>query len=174
MKEAVDSIIFLDFMREYGFRVEDYDATLELFNSVELSMAKFLRAYKVFLLSTKVDSKSLISCNLRGAFGYLKEGEISIPSNSINDMLFNKKNKYYYNHPFIKSFDCIIGYGLSNEIDELPNNDIFIGDICDKDSVYKTSAFDRYKALASKMGYDYFESEYNHLNKSMCLVRHKI
>lgn len=174
MIDAEDSIIFLEFLRDNGFNVEDYSSILEIFNNVEFSMAKFLRAYQVYLLSSKVTYKDLINFNIKGANGYIKDKEIYVPSNMVNDMLFNKKNKYYYHHPLIDSFDCIIGCGISNEIDELPNKSMFIGDIYRKDSPYVDRVFDRYKALASKMGYEYIEGEFSHLNKTMCLVKHKI
>lgn len=173
MKDSVDTMLFLEYMKAYGFNIEDYTSILEILSNVTLSMSKYLRGYDTYILNSGVDYKDLRDFGLKGANGYIKDKEIYIPSTMENDRWFNKRNKYYYEHPLIESFDALIGCGLSNEVFELPKKPLFIGTCIDTRDKNKERIFKLYHDLALSLGYDYYQDKASILNKEMCLVRHK-
>lgn len=172
MKNSVDTMLFLEYMKACGFNIEDYSSILEILSNVTLSMSKYLRGYDTYILNSGVNYKDLRSFNLKGANGYIKDKEIYIPSTVENDKYFNRKNKYYYEHPLIDGFDVLIGCGLSNEVFELPMKPLFIGACVDTNDENKEHILKLYRELANEMGYVYFQDKASILNKEMCLVRH--
>lgn len=173
MKDSVDTMLFLEYMKAYGFNPEDYSSILEILSDVTLSISKYLRGYDTYILNSKVDYSDLRDFGLKGANGYIKDKEIYIPSTMENDKWFNKRNKYYYEHPLIDGFDAIIGCGLSNEVFELPKKPLFIGTCIDTRDENKERIFNLYRELANEIGYEYYQDKASILNKEMCLVRHK-
>ena len=173
MKDSVDTMLFLEYMKACGFNIEDYSSILEILSNGTLSMSKYLRGYDTYILNSGVNYKDLRSFNLKGANGYIKDKEIYIPSTIENDKYFNRKNKYYYEHPLIEGFDAIIGCGLSNEVFDLPKKPLFIGTCIDTRDENKERIFNLYRDLAISMGYEYYQDNASILNKEMCLVRHK-
>ncbi len=173
MKDSVDTMLFLEYMKAYGFNIEDYTSILEILSNVTLSMSKYLRGYDTYILNNKVDYKELRDFGLKGANGYIKDKEIYIPSTMENDKWFSKRNKYYYEHPLMESFDAIIGCGLSSEVFDLPKKPLFIGTCIDTSDENKKRIFKLYHDLAVSMGCEYYQDKASILNKEMCLVRHK-
>ena len=136
--ENINSYIFLDYIKSFGFKEENYKKILELFSSPEESIGQFLKKEKVFLLSDKVNIDSLLKMNMKGANGSVNvdlDKGIFIPKSIENDKILlrgktlSQFNKVPYDVPSINEFDVIIGNGYIKNIKDtaLLNIDKYIG-----------------------------------------------
>lgn len=156
--------IFLDYLIANGFQPQNYKNILELIQSVPNSISKYLKDYRQFLLSEKIDYSELVSYQIKGANGYLnKRGRIVVPTSEAGDEYFknltkklkirsNQKIPYFY--PIISEFDALIAYydlTLDQQVivDQIVNASIpliennyigFIADTKDQDQITKTIA----------------------------------
>ncbi len=111
-----NSLLFLEYIKNYGFEPEEYNKILELFQSVNSSISLNLTESDQYLLSRLVDYNELEKVGINGAYGYLDmQGEISVPKCLKNDdeFLHNPVKRPYIKHcygaPTISDFDVIIG-----------------------------------------------------------------
>ena len=132
-KENMDSYIFLQYMKSFGFKEENYENILELFQSPKTSIGQFLTLDKVYLLSNKVDIVSLTKMNMRGARGDINgklENGIFLPKSLENDEILlrgktlSRFNKVAYSTPSIDDFNVIIGNGYTKNIKDSVNFNI--------------------------------------------------
>lgn len=116
-------LIFLDYIKSNGFNPDNYSRILELFQSADGSLSKYLKKYRHFLLSRQVRDTEIKDLGIHGTYGFLNDGKIYIPT--INDdfdtdvynsgRIFLNKKHYV---PRINYFDVIIGNSI------LPMSDI--------------------------------------------------
>lgn len=121
--DKVNSSLFLEYIKEYGFNPDNYRIIWELSQSVEGSMSQFLKRYNQFLLSKRVKEEELVKMGINGANGFLSfEGRIAV---------YN--NRYY---PQIDPKDVIISNGIPTIISAVSYYsyiDKYIGFCMDKD-----------------------------------------
>lgn len=110
--ENNDSKLFYDFIRSNGFNPENYHQTLELIQSVPNSMSQYLREYKQFLLSRRVNYSELVEYDIKGALGYLEyDFTITVPKTLEADDYFRYHRAklpytpHGYIYPAISEFD---------------------------------------------------------------------
>ena len=111
-----NSLLFLQYIESQGFKCNDYQRILELFQSANNSLSKYLTEYNQYLLSKTVDYRKLDEIGIQGAYGYLDDfGGILIPKCFKNDERFlydgikRPYKKHSYGAPTIDEFDTIIG-----------------------------------------------------------------
>ena len=129
MNNEDDAKLLLEYMILNGFSPK-YNI-LELNQTVNNSLSKYLKDYKQFLLSTKVDYQELLDNNIKGARGYLDRNEgIVIPKSIMGDDYFKTINpevlngsRGRYNGPDINSFYYVIsnGYYSNDQLLDLIN-----------------------------------------------------
>ena len=117
LNENKDALLFLEYIINNGFNPNNYENILELIQSVPNSMSKYLKSYRQFLLSKKVNYSDLEKYRIKGANGYLNgENGIFIPKNPEADEYFSYKfhHKKYkanrYRYPNILNFNSVITY----------------------------------------------------------------
>lgn len=112
--EKIDSLLMLKYMISEGFNPNNYERILELLQSAPLSLSKDLKEYNPYLLSKKVVYSELDNYGIDGAYGYLKDGKITVPKTLDNDKRFLNQSekslyqKHSYTVPTINEFDTII------------------------------------------------------------------
>ena len=84
-----NSLLFLQFIKSYGFDPSKYNNILELYQSPQTSMSQYLKDYKQFLLSDKIKEKELDRIGINGAYGYIEMNTIVMPNNEIKVPLLN-------------------------------------------------------------------------------------
>ena len=111
-----NSLLFLEFIKSYGFDPSKYNNILELYQSPQTSMSQYLKDYKQFLLSDKIKEKELDRIGINGAYGYIDMNTIVMPNNEIKV-------------PLLNDFDVIISNGVLPSMSYLQSTtqDKFIG-----------------------------------------------
>ena len=186
--ENINSYIFLDYIKSFGFKEENYKKILELFSSPEDSIGQFLKKEKVFLLSDKVNIDSLLKMNMKGANGSVNvdlDKGIFIPKSIENDKILlrgktlSQFNKVPYNVPSINEFDVIIGNGYIKNIEDtaLLNIDKYIGCCMDIDNQKSKRIIEMYHKmwiLLNAIDHNNYTFEKDTRDeKVMCLIRKK-
>lgn len=117
-----NSLLFLEFIKSYGFDPSKYNNILELYQSPQTSMSQYLKDYKQFLLSDKIKEKELDRIGINGAYGYIDMNTIVMPNNEIKV-------------PLLNDFDVIISNGVLPSMSYLQSTtqDKFIG-LCVSDN----------------------------------------
>lgn len=110
-KDNVNSKIFLDYIKSYGFDPNNYRNILELVQSAPKSMSQFLKDYKQFLLSNRVKYDEIDNLEIDGAYGYFFKNGILIPKTIVNDFRFYTNNSKLYEYPNTNDFDVFISNG---------------------------------------------------------------
>ena len=112
-----NSRLFYEFMTSNDFHPNNYENILELNQSVDESISKYLKNYKQFLLSNKVNYDKLEKTEIKGAKGYIDVYDGIVVPKSINaDTYFLNHNtktlysRHGYIYPSINEFDSIISY----------------------------------------------------------------
>lgn len=135
----MNSALFLGFIKRHGFNPENYGMIVELVQNAPASMSQFLKEYKQFLLSEKVNYSDINKLGIKGAQGYLGEDELVIPRTPANDVYFknlyinqNKKapgKHLKYPHLVLEKNDVIIANGFVTDLFNLINvqQDIYVG-----------------------------------------------
>ena len=160
MNNKDDAKLLLEYMILNGFNPRNYHNILELNQNVNNSLSKYLKDYKQFLLSTKVDYQELLDNNILGAKGYLDRNDgIVIPKSIKGDDYFkaiNPKalegNRGRYKGPDINDFYIVISNGFysNDQLLDLINTfnysiyERFFGLVIDRNS------YDYYKILIKK------------------------
>lgn len=96
------SFIF-EFMINNGFNPNEYRSILELVQPAQYSLSRYLKAYKQFLLSTKVNYSELEQFGINGANGKVDRDEKS-------GIKINNPAKWITLYPNISDFDVAIAY----------------------------------------------------------------
>ena len=86
MNNEDDAKLLLEYMILNGFSPRSYHNILELNQTVNNSLSKYLKEYKQFLLSTKVNYQELLEHNIKGARGYLDRNDGIVIPKSINNL----------------------------------------------------------------------------------------
>ncbi len=168
--EEYNTMIFLEYIKLYGFKPENYNKILELVQGVQTSMSLYLKKYNQFLLSEKVNNNELSKYGIIGSYGYLNSNNIYIP-----EYLINKKE----NTPSINDFDVIIARDISSSLVNLHtfNQDKYIGTCIDiRSKKYKTT-LEFYKMLlnavnsASRDEYKMLHDSISSQNKELYLIK---
>ena len=113
-EDRINSLLFLNCIEAYGFYPDNYSGILELVQSADGSMSQFLRGYKQYLLSNKVDYERLDDLFIDGDIGYLYS-DINVPGK--------------FEHPLLKDFGVIIANGVDSSViySSIHNCDKYIG-----------------------------------------------
>ena len=69
----INSALFLQYIQAYGFDPDNYLYMLELFQSAKGSISQFLKPYRQYLLSRRVEYDELNQLGIDGAYGYFHE-----------------------------------------------------------------------------------------------------
>lgn len=96
-----DALFILQFMINNGFNPENYHNILELIQSAPSSISRYLKAYKLFLLSEKVEYSELEKLGIDGAKGYIASNK---------EIVIQKPIKKISLYPKIEEFDAVIAY----------------------------------------------------------------
>lgn len=120
-----NNLILLDYIKNYGFKPNEYYGILELFQPVKYSISQYLGGYNQFLLSKFVTYRELDSVGINGAYGYLDNNGGIIVSKTLenderflNNMVLSLYKRHSYDIPTINDFETIIGripFNLDNE-----------------------------------------------------------
>lgn len=162
---------FLDFMLANGFNPENYNEILELMQSVPESLSQYLKNYKQFLLSHKVNYHELLNYEIKGAKGYLNGlNEFFIPSTvEANEYFYSQYRKkapnkrHGYSYPNIADIDVIIGYHNfdAESLTQLkfllayPRTcDYYIGCRINKNDLQKAKKINMYEKLLKTINYN--------------------
>lgn len=164
--DADDSLLFLEFIKSYGFDPSKYNNILELYQSPKASMSQYLKDYKQFLLSDKTNEKELDNIGINGAYGYIDMNTIVIPNSEIKV-------------PSLTDFDVIISNGVLPSMShlQLTDQDKFIG-LCvsdnDPELQFKLDSFCTLACELKNYGkYQvHFEHDESYNGKEMCLIRY--
>ena len=153
-QDNINSLIFLDYIKSYGFDPNNYKYILELVQSAPKSMSQFLKEYKQYLVSSKVNYEELDKIGIDGAFGYLFQNGLLIPKTIANEDRFSKRINYSY--PTTQDFDVIIANGTSINLLNTTNfsHDKYIGFCMDSYDENLDSSI-----LSCKMLYDELEKK---------------
>lgn len=147
-----NSKLFYEFMTSNEFHPSNYENILELNQSVNESLSKYLKNFNQFLLSDEVKYSDLTKYDVKGAKGYIDIGEgIVVPKSLeaddyfLNSYIKSLYEKHGYNYPKINEIDSIISYNnlIDNDhvnVDDLrytlyhqyPIKDYYVGFIADK------------------------------------------
>ena len=160
-----NSLLFLEFIKSYGFDPSKYNNILELYQSPQTSMSQYLKYYKQFLLSDKIKEKELDRIGINGAYGYIDMNTIVMPNNEIKV-------------PLLNDFDVIISNGVLPSMSYLQSTtqDKFIG-LCvsdnDPELQYKLNSFctlacelknyGKYQVHFERKRKDNIMSKFNHM-----------
>ena len=170
MNNEDDAKLLLEYMILNGFSPRSYHNILELNQTVNNSLSKYLKDYKQFLLSTKVNYQELLETNIKGARGYLDRNDgIVIPKSIMGDEYFKTINpialdgsRGRYKGPNVNDFYYVIsnGYYSNDQLLDLINtfkynvHERFFGLVVDRNS------YDYYKVLISfKYLFDFIKKE---------------
>lgn len=180
-EDKVNSKLFLDYIKTYGFNPDNYLNILELFQSAPCSISQFLEGHRQYLLSTRVKYPELEQVGIDGAYGYVDEAGVFIPKARF---LSPYGKKIYQKHGndviSLDDFDVVIGNGVSQSVENLVQfqNDMYMGfcmDCFDRRGV--DAAFERYEDLVDIMNCEssseYVLNQEVSNNKVLCLVRKK-
>ena len=159
--QNINSALFLRYIEEYGFYPNNYCYILELIQSAGNSMSQFLREYRHFLLSRKVEYVELDKMFIDGAYGYINECGIIVPKTLANDerFLYSQPKtihlRHSYNVPTIEDFNVIIANGISTSLKNLVNfpHDKYIGFCMDSNDENLENAFRYYQNLLDLMNH---------------------
>ncbi len=169
-----NSNIFLEYIEDRGFDINRYNNALELSQSADESLSRYLPKDKQFLLSRKVKNSKLEEYDINGAFGFLGESELVIPRTTENDERLLYKKKFY-----LKMFDVIIANGSSLDLNNTIRKDIdkYIGFCLSKDSELLKEYLKDYKWLLNNF-YRYTRENYDlehdtYKDKELYLIRKK-
>lgn len=161
-----NSLLFLEFIKSYGFDPSKYNNILELYQGPKTSMSQYLKDYKQFLLSDKTNEKELDNIGINGAYGYIEMNTIVIPNSEIKV-------------PSLTDFDVIISNGVLPSMSylQLTDQDKFIG-LCvsdnDPELQFKLDSFCTLACELKNYGkYQvHFEHDESYNGKEMCLIRY--
>lgn len=182
-----ESCLFMKYLIEEGkFNPALFNGILELGQSAPDSLSQFLKEYRQYLLSKKVNYDELSKLGIDGANGYLTESGILVPKSFYNDSHFitNAPKVPYirhgYSYPSIDKFDSIICKDISEDLPNVlyHNKDLFIG-YCDNldDELESKRSF--YKSLYNKLttiqnkDYQFVIDKDSKQNKEYCLIKSK-
>ena len=185
--DNMDSSIFLEYIKSYGFDENNYNKILELYQTPKKSISQFLSRNNTFLLAPSIkDCNEFNEMNIKGACGYLNKNEIKIPKTLKNDEILlrnktlSKENKVLYSIPNINEFDCIIGNGISKDLKKIGlfSQDEFIGFCLDFDNKKTKQILEEYKNVFKLLKEldDKYIFEYDSLyrqGKQLCLIKRK-
>ncbi len=190
-----DSMTFLKFIASMGFNPNDCDKILELFQSADGSMSRYLTQFDQYLLSQRVIYDEIDRLGINGAYGYLDEnGEILVPKTLENDNRFLNPNyirllykKHSYGAPEISDFGVIIGdvtsqHSKDEMIASLINNyrhKQFMGECIDSAKTDEAKhLIESYKYVVNELnkgfGRDIYTFEHETVNsggKELCLIK---
>lgn len=79
----INSALFLQYIQAYGFDPDNYLYMLELFQSAKGSISQFLKPYRQYLLSRRVEYDELDQLGIDGAYGYFHEDGILVPKQQL-------------------------------------------------------------------------------------------
>ena len=166
--------IFLKYIEGYGFDINKYNSILELSQSADESLSRYLPKDRQFLLSRNVRNEMLEKYNVNGAFGFLGESELVIPRTTENDERLLYKKKFH-----LSSFDVIVSGGSSLDLNNTIRKDIdkYIGFCLSKDSELLKEYLKDYKWLLNNF-YRYTRENYDlehdtYKDKELYLIRKK-
>ena len=75
-----NSSLFLQYIESQGFKCDDYNRILELFQSSRSSLSQYLTGFNQYLLSKSVNYDELDEMGIDGAYGYMDDfGSILVP-----------------------------------------------------------------------------------------------
>ena len=183
-EKNINSYMFLDYIKSFGLKLENYEYILELFQEPKGSISQFIKNNKQFLLSNLVSYKSLNEVGIKGGCGYFTTSRIVIPKTLKNDDIFlhNKTlsnyHKLEYNVPKLEDFDVIIGNGISKNIVSLAKLPIdkYVGFCIGIDDKNKRTMLEEYKKLICALEFrdnNYVLEHDTKGDKELCLIRKK-
>ena len=186
-EQNIDSYLFLDYIKSFGFNPENHSYILELFSSPKESISQFLNNYNQFLVSNSVNYRDLNELGIKGGCGYFTQSEIVVPKTLKNDDIFlhNKTissfHKLGYDVPHLNDFDVIIGNGITKNISDLtcmkqPKFIGFCGNINSKQSKELLKEYKKLFTVFEFIKKNDYKFEYDTLKdkgKEMCLIRKK-
>ena len=195
MNNEDDTKLLLEYMILNGFSPRSYHNILELNQTVNNSLSKYLKDYKQFLLSTKVNYQELLEHNIKGARGYLDRNDgIVIPKSIMGDDYFKTINpelldgsRGRYKSPDVNDFYYVISNGFYSNDQLLDLINTFKYNICERffGLVVDRNSYNYYKVLISfKYLFDFIKRELNDnyvmesdkissLNKEIYLIKKK-
>lgn len=184
--DNIDSYLFLDYIKSYGFDENNYNKILELFQTPKKSISQFLDVDTFLLTPSLKDCNEFKEACIKGGIGYLTKKEIRIPKTYKNDEILlrhktlSKENKVLYSIPTISDFGCIVGNGTSKDIDKISSFDLdqYIGFCMDSGSKKTELLLSQYKKIykALKENDNRYTLEYDTLyneRKQLCLIKRK-